>query len=841
MWEIFKNVLSPRQYMPHGHCYLWQTPLVWLHVVSDFLIAIAYFSIPAMLIYFIIKRRDVPFLGIFGLFGAFIILCGMGHLLEIWTLWHPAYWLSGVEQAMTALVSCYTAGQMVTLLPQFLSLKTPEQLELINQKLQQEILERRQAEQMLQRIVAATASVTGEEFFPALVQNLAQALDVRYAFVAEVECDRAEQNLKTLAFWVDSEIENDWEAEPAVTCCVADVRITPRSDCLHRIQEYFAIATRSAAYHLSVPLLDNQQQEIGILEISHDQPLANEENAKAIMNVFAVRAAAELQRQKAKLALRRAYDGLEIRVQERTAQLVEINTTLQAEISEKEAAQTALSQQLKREQLVGTILDRIRSSLNLEAVLQTAVDEVQQFLQTDRVVVYRFTPNWSGNVIVESVNQNWMSILGLDIQDNCFQEHYVPLYQKGRVRAITDIENCDLNPCHIELLSQIQVKANLVIPILESEETTTVRERGEISTRLWGLLIVHHCSAPRQWQEFEIECLKQLSVQLAIALQQCTLFEQARTELAERKQAEAALRRSEAREREKAQQLEVTLHQLKNTQAQIVQSEKMASLGQMVAGIAHEINNPTSFIYGNVSFAVNYAYDLFNLLKLYQHHYPQPPAAIEQEIQAIDLDFLQEDFLRLLQSMKTGADRIQQIVLALRNFSRLDEAERKAADLNEGIDSTLMILQHRLKPQDNRPAIEAIKDYGKLPLVECYPGQLNQVFMNLLSNAIDALEEKWQEEFNFIPQIRICTEAIETPNNVNGKLVRIRIIDNGNGIPEPVQKSIFDPFFTTKAVGKGTGLGLSISYQIIVEKHKGRLECYSQLGRGTEFIIELER
>jgi signal transduction histidine kinase len=259
----------------------------------------------------------------------------------------------------------------------------------------------------------------------------------------------------------------------------------------------------------------------------------------------------------------------------------------------------------------------------------------------------------------------------------------------------------------------------------------------------------------------------------------------------------------------------------------------------MVAGVAHEINNPTSFIYGNINFAINYANDLLDLLELYQQHYPQPPAAIEEQIQTIDLNFLKDDFIKLLESMKTGADRISEIVLALRNFSRLDEAERKAADLNQGIESTLMILQHRLKPQFPRPVIEVIKDYGKLPLVQCYPGQLNQVFMNLLINAIDALEEESEKDINFVPQIRICTEVRENPEKSHINSIIIRIADNGAGIPETVKKRIFDPFYTTKPVGQGTGLGLSISYQIIVEKHKGKLECRSQLGEGTEFVIEL--
>ncbi|MBD2002356.1 MULTISPECIES: sensor histidine kinase [Cyanophyceae] len=492
MWELLKELFSSTQFIPHGHCYLWQTKLVWLHLLSDLFIAIAYFSIPAMLLYFIHERQDIPFQGIFALFGAFIILCGTGHLMEIWTLWHPTYWLTGVEQAITALVSCYTALQMVTLLPQFLALKTPEQLEAVNRELQSEIAERQRAEE----------------------------------------------------------------------------------------------------------------------------------------------------------ALRNAYDDLEIRVSDRTAELSKTLSILQ-------------------------------------------------------------------------------------------------------------------------------------------------------------------------------------------------------TEMAERKQAEAALQESEAREREKSQELEIALHELKSAQVQLVQKEKMASLGQLAAGIAHEINNPTSFIYGNVTPAIEYASNLLKIISLYQSHYPQPSNEIQNEIAVLDLDFLKRDFLKLLWSMRTGATRIKEIVASMRNFSRLDEAEIKEADLHSGIESTLMILQNRLKEQPNRPAIEVIKEFDKLPLVACYPGQLNQVFMNILNNAIDALEEKINEGYLFTPQIRIATE-VRYPEETNFKslipnsqLIVIRITDNGKGITPYVKEHLFDPFFTTKPVGKGTGLGLSISYQIIVEKHQGRLKCNSQLGEGAEFAIEI--
>ncbi|MEO1373577.1 MAG: PAS domain S-box protein [Cyanobacteria bacterium J06635_10] len=277
-------------------------------------------------------------------------------------------------------------------------------------------------------------------------------------------------------------------------------------------------------------------------------------------------------------------------------------------------------------------------------------------------------------------------------------------------------------------------------------------------------------------------------------------------------------------------ELQNTLHELKSTQAQLIQTEKMSSLGEMVAGVAHEINNPVNFIHGNLTPATQYAQDLLGLLELYQQHYPNPPEDIQDEIEAVDLEFLKEDFLKMLNSMKQGTQRIREIVLSLRNFSRLDEAQFKAVDIHEGIDSTLMILQHRLKAKPNFPEIEIVRVYATLPLIDCYPSQLNQVFMNILANAIDALQS--QKSLS-VPQIQIHTLLL------NNNRIAIHISDNGSGIPPHIQSKLFDPFFTTKEVGKGTGLGLSISYQIVVNKHGGNLSCKSIHGVGTEFIIEI--
>ncbi|MEL6460102.1 MAG: ATP-binding protein [Cyanobacteria bacterium J06636_27] len=300
-----------------------------------------------------------------------------------------------------------------------------------------------------------------------------------------------------------------------------------------------------------------------------------------------------------------------------------------------------------------------------------------------------------------------------------------------------------------------------------------------------------------------------------------------------RKQTESALRNSELELRQKAEDLEDTLGKLKRTQSKLIQSEKMSALGQMVAGVAHEINNPVSFIYGNILPANLYAQDLIRIIELYQKNYPNPVEEIELEIEAVELDFLKKDFVELLNSMKNGTERIKDIVLSLRNFSRLDEAEFKQVDIHEGIDSTLLILHNRLKATANHPKIEIIKEYSSLPKVDCFAGQLNQVFMNILANAIDALDDEVDNNQTFFPQIRVFTEFSGSNN------ILIRIADNGSGIPASVQSKLFDPFFTTKQVGKGTGLGLSISYQIIVNKHHGKLSFNSSPGEGTEFTIEI--
>jgi signal transduction histidine kinase len=286
------------------------------------------------------------------------------------------------------------------------------------------------------------------------------------------------------------------------------------------------------------------------------------------------------------------------------------------------------------------------------------------------------------------------------------------------------------------------------------------------------------------------------------------------------------------------EELENALTNLKSLQIKLIESEKMSALGVLVAGIAHEINNPVSFIYGNLHHAHHYFQDLLKLVELYQHYYPHPVKQIQHKIKTIEFDFIKQDSDKLFESMNIGAERICEIVKSLRTFSRLDEAEFKAVDIHQGIDSTLLILNNRLKTtQKNPQGIKIIRKYGDFPLIKCYSGQLNQAFLNIISNAIDALEETIIKETKisklFIPTIYIYTNIFDK------NWLEIRIVDNGLGMNNQVRSQLFNPFFTTKEIGKGIGLGLSICYQTIVELHGGKLDCYSEPGKGTEFVIQI--
>jgi PAS domain S-box-containing protein len=470
----------------------------------------------------------------------------------------------------------------------------------------------------------------------------------------------------------------------------------------------------------------------------------------------------------------------------------------QRQLQKSEARFRKLAEQ---EWLLNQLASNIRESLDLDTILATTVQQIRDLLQVDRCVFVWYAPDASPpawDVVYEAKNDDLFSLVGSFPADETGtlpqKIANLEVYQIDDVATLSD-------PVERKFFFEIGCKSVLDLPIKSAGGLT-------------GVVGCISCREVRKWTKEEVELMEAIADQLAIAISQSELYTQSVD--------------SARIAQEQAAKLEVTLCELQQAQTQLIQAEKMSSLGQMVAGIAHEINNPVSFIFGNLTYTEEYTGKLMKLLQMYRDEYPEPSPALQEAIEVFELDFLLDDLPKMLSSMQVGATRIRDIVRSLRNFSRLDESDMKKVNIHEGIDSTLMILEHRLKVQPDRPAIQIVKEYGQLPLVECYAGLLNQVFMNIIANAIDVLQEPLENP----GIIRIRTE-------VEGTLAVIRIADNGAGITDRVKQRIFDPFYTTKRIGSGTGMGLAISHSIIVEKHKGEIQCFSVVGKGTEFRIEI--
>ena len=456
-----------------------------------------------------------------------------------------------------------------------------------------------------------------------------------------------------------------------------------------------------------------------------------------------------------------------------------------------------------RQILIHQISNQIRNSFDLEDIITHTLSAIRQFLKTDNCSFA-----WCGTdgeqmvwqVVYSSSHESLPCLTGIYPQEQVGP--ISRLLSQNQLLKFDRPEQCQ-DPTHRKFLETIQCQSELLIPIL----TRTQRV---------GILINTYHFSQHDWTHCEIEFLQAVAAQLSIAISQAELYQKSL---------------------DQSQQLQQTLLELQKSQAQIIQNEKMSSLGHLVAGIAHEINNPVNFIHGNLVHTRNYTQDLLTLVSLYQETYPTANSAIAQHIEEIDLGFIQNDFPKILGSMEMGTGRIREIVTSLRNFSRLDEASIKSVDIHQGIDSTLLILQHRMKGTEDRRPISIEKNYGELPLIECMAGQLNQVFLNILVNAIDALDEQRLHQTLQQQEQRPSCIKINTVRT-NDREILIVIQNNGPSIPKAIQSKIFDPFFTTKSVGKGTGMGMSISYQIITKKHNGQISVQSDAHR-TVFSLTL--
>ncbi|VXD21736.1 Multi-sensor Signal Transduction Histidine Kinase [Planktothrix serta PCC 8927] len=893
-WMISQKLVAMASEMPSG----WQPKLMGLYLLSDSLITLTCFLISISLIYWVRQHQNLSDSRVFILLSAFIFACGLQPLMDIFTLGYPMYWLSAGLKTITAVLSLFTSYTLISLLPKLLQLPPFPELEKINQTLK---ISLQHYQDLMQACPVGLfeTDVTGhclyindygcritgrppsdalnwgwvDGIYPddraRLIQEWSSAIQNQQSFSLEYRLNSLDQS----GIWVLGQAVPVKDSGGKMTGYIGTITdINDRKkveEDLQQSQQMLQLIMntipqgifwkdRNSVYlgcNLQVALdAGFKSPEALIGKTDYDLPfsLAEVENYRKIDQEVM---AANTPRYRIIETLLNAngkqcwIETNKIPLHDLEGKVVGILGTYE-DVTERKLAEELLAeselrfrQLAQQEKLINHLANQIRNSLDLKTILETTVLQVWELMKVDRCYFcwyrreemnfnsrdknqsqsYLNPAYWE--IVTEAKDPTLPNIIGrYSLEEvGIWSEKYLHL-KMGRID-------------HIDQLSDSQRKSFLLKFGLVSVLSLPIQtQMGEI-----GVLVCGNHQQPRCWSDSEVELLQAVTAQVAIAINQAQLYNQTREA--------AVLARSQTLE------LETTLNKLQQTQAHLIQTEKMSSLGQLVAGVAHEINNPINFIYGNVTYATQYLEDLLNLVALYQRYYPQPVSPIQEMTEIVDLEFLQRDFPKLLSSMKLGASRIQQIVLSLRNFSRLDESSVKQVNLHEGLENTLLILQNRLSEAGGQQTIQVIKHYGNLPLVECYAGQINQVFMNLLTNAIDAVQEKILEgdeqvysdlnpqdlvlfsEDNSLnswqPTITITTEVIQDER------VLIRIADNGMGMTEAVKNKLFDPFFTTKPVGKGTGLGLAISYQIVVERHQGQLKCSSEAREGSEFIVEI--